>query len=85
MNVRIETGHHVDELQNWFEEFWNDAEEINEESSPDTIESWDSLRHMNIVIALEEEFNVQFDTEARPVGQVQPPISYIEWMINDGA
>ena len=35
-------------------------EEINDESSPDTIELWDSLRHLNLVIALEEEFNVQF-------------------------
>ena len=34
--------------------------EINEESSPDTIEDWDSLRHMNLVLALEEEFSVQF-------------------------
>jgi len=34
--------------------------EINDESSPDTIESWDSLKHMNMVVALEEEFNVQF-------------------------
>nr|AIF19905.1 acyl carrier protein, ACP [uncultured marine thaumarchaeote KM3_87_H02] len=35
-------------------------EEINDESSPDTIESWDSLKHMNLVVALEEEFNVEF-------------------------
>ena len=32
-------------------------------SSPDTIESWDSLRHMNLVTALEEEFNVRFNYE----------------------
>ena len=32
--------------------------EINEESSPDTIESWDSLKHMNLVVALEEEFGI---------------------------
>ena len=35
-------------------------EEINDESSPDTIESWDSLKHMNLVAALEEEFDVEF-------------------------
>jgi len=35
-------------------------EEINEDSSPDTIEDWDSLRHMNLILALEEEFRVQF-------------------------
>jgi acyl carrier protein len=29
-------------------------------SSPDTVLEWDSLRHMNLVLALEEEFEVQF-------------------------
>ena len=33
---------------------------ITEDASPDTIESWDSLRHMNLVLALEEEFGVEF-------------------------
>ena len=37
--------------------------EINDESSPDTIESWDSLKHMNLVIALEEEFAIQFEDD----------------------
>ena len=35
-------------------------EEIGDESSPDTIESWDSLKHINMIVALEEEFNVEF-------------------------
>lgn len=34
------------------------ATEIGPESSMDTIDSWDSLRHMNLVLALEEEFGV---------------------------
>ena len=34
--------------------------QINYESSPDTIETWDSLKHMNLIIALEEEFKIQF-------------------------
>ena len=34
--------------------------QINEDSSLDTIESWDSLKHMNLVIALEEEFDCEF-------------------------
>lgn len=33
---------------------------ITEDASPDTIENWDSLRHMNLVLALEEEFGVEF-------------------------
>ena len=34
---------------------------VSENSSPDTIESWTSLGHMNLVVALEEEFKVQFN------------------------
>jgi len=37
--------------------------EINKESSSDNIENWDSLKHMNLVVALEEEFEIQFDDE----------------------
>ena len=32
-------------------------------SSPDTIETWDSLQHLNMVLAFEQEFSVQFDPE----------------------
>ena len=39
------------------------AEHINNMSSPDTIESWDSLKHMNLLIALEEEFDIEFTDE----------------------
>jgi acyl carrier protein len=37
--------------------------EINENSSTDTIENWDSLRHLNLVLALEEEFSVSLPDE----------------------
>ncbi len=40
-----------------------DIAEINEDSSPDTIENWDSIRAMNLVVALEEIFNVEFDDD----------------------
>jgi len=32
-------------------------------SSPDTIESWDSLHHLSFVVALEQEFGIQFSPE----------------------
>lgn len=38
-------------------------EEINEDSSPETIDAWDSLKHMNVILALEEEFGVHFTDE----------------------
>lgn len=38
---------------------------IGPDASMDTIASWDSLRHMNLVLALEEEFKVSIpDDEA---------------------
>lgn len=33
---------------------------LTDASSPDSIASWDSLNHMNLVLALEEEFGIQF-------------------------
>jgi len=36
------------------------VEEINEESSTDTIKSWDSLKHMSLIFAFEEEFETEF-------------------------
>ena len=36
------------------------VEQIKDDSSPDNIKSWDSLKHMNLVIALEDEFNCEF-------------------------
>ncbi len=36
---------------------------INEDSSMDNVPSWDSLRHMNLVLALEEEFKVTIPDE----------------------
>jgi acyl carrier protein len=38
-------------------------EAVTTESSPNTIENWDSLQHVNLVLALEQNFNVQFFPE----------------------
>jgi acyl carrier protein len=40
-----------------------DIESINNDSSPDNIENWDSLKHMNLIVALEEEFEIEFSDE----------------------
>jgi acyl carrier protein len=34
------------------------VERITDDSDPDTIPSWDSLSHLNLVLALESEFHV---------------------------
>lgn len=39
------------------------VDEITEESSQDTIEAWDSLKHLDLVVALEEEFDISIPVE----------------------
>jgi acyl carrier protein len=39
------------------------AEKVTAESSPETIENWDSMQHLNLVLAIEEKFGVQLDPE----------------------
>lgn len=36
---------------------------ITDDASPETIEEWDSLKQMNIIIALEEEFDIVLSDE----------------------
>lgn len=36
---------------------------INENTSPETIESWDSLKQMNLIVAFEEEFDIELSDD----------------------
>lgn len=36
---------------------------VNADSSPDTIVQWDSLKQINLVLALEQEFGLSFSEE----------------------
>ena len=38
--------------------------EVSEEPFPDAMESWDSVAHLNLILALEQQFSVTFDEEA---------------------
>lgn len=40
-----------------------DASEIGDDASMDNVSTWDSLRQMNLVLALEEAFGVSFPDE----------------------
>jgi acyl carrier protein len=54
----------ADELIKLFSETLNvDASLLSDESSPDTLEKWDSLAAMNLVSAIEEEFEVELTTK----------------------
>jgi len=52
---------------------------VNENTSQATCEKWDSLQHLNIVVALEEEFNLSFEPEEIAL---MKDIDIIEQMIN---
>ena len=41
-------------------------DKINLNSSNENIVSWDSLKHINLILALEEEFNIEFSEELIP-------------------
>ena len=43
--------------------FGLDAEEINEDSSQDNIEAWDSIKTLDLIVSLEEEFGVTIPLE----------------------
>ena len=38
-------------------------ESVKPDSSPDNVDTWDSIHHLNMVLALEQEFGVQFTPE----------------------
>ena len=38
-------------------------EQVDGNSSPETIEAWDSMQHLNLVLAVEDRFNLQFTPE----------------------
>ena len=38
-----------------------DVESIDNTTSSETVSEWDSLNHINIIVALEEEFDLKFD------------------------
>lgn len=39
------------------------ADSINDDTSMDTVEAWDSIKHMNLVLAIEEEFGISIPDE----------------------
>jgi acyl carrier protein len=40
-----------------------DAKSVTAESSPQSVESWDSVQHLNLVLAIEEQFGMQFEPD----------------------
>lgn len=55
-------------LNDIFREVFDDEDiEVFDETTSDDIEDWDSLEHINLVAAIEQEFDIKF-TMAQVVG-----------------
>jgi len=39
------------------------ADKISTETTPDNVEKWDSMNHINMILALEQEFGIRYDEE----------------------
>ncbi len=52
------------ETQEIFRDIFDDDElEIEETTSSETVEDWDSLNHINLVVAIEKEFEIKFSLD----------------------
>ncbi|HVM94515.1 MAG TPA: acyl carrier protein [Terriglobales bacterium] len=53
-----------DEVRNMASDIFGvPAAALTADSSPDSVEPWDSVQHLNLVLAIEEKFGVQLDPE----------------------
>ena len=40
-----------------------EPDELAEDSSPETVGSWDSVQHLSLILAIEEQYGIQLDPE----------------------
>ena len=55
-----------DVCQTIAEVFLLEGSEVTAESTPETIPAWDSMGHLNLILALEQKFGVSFDPDQIP-------------------
>ena len=55
------------------------VEAVSTESSSETLANWDSLRHMKLILAIEESLNIEFnDEDIVSIKNVQDLLSRLE-------
>jgi acyl carrier protein len=42
------------------------SDEVTPELSADSVETWDSFRHLQLILSIEDEYGVQFDPQKIP-------------------
>jgi acyl carrier protein len=51
------------QLSEIFSSAFEEKVELNMDSSKENLEQWDSLKHLHLILELEEQLNVRFNTE----------------------
>lgn len=51
------------QLSEIFSSAFEEKIELNTDSSKENLEQWDSLKHLHLILELEEQLNVRFNTE----------------------
>jgi acyl carrier protein len=53
--------------------------QLNTDSSPQQIDNWDSIEHVNLLVAIEQQFGVEFDpdemTQMESIGKIGEVLS----------
>ena len=58
----METSEVLGRLQGVFDDVFIDEVKINEATTADDVDEWDSLTHVSLIVAIEKEFGVRFGT-----------------------
>lgn len=52
----------LQQLSEIFEDVFNEQVIINNSTTKDDLEQWDSLNHLNLIVEIEDKFDVSFKT-----------------------
>ena len=72
----------LNDLYDLFHEFFDDPDlELTPESSPETIEDWDSLAHISLIVSIEKHFRVKFSmnqvNELKSLGKIAEAVELL--------
>lgn len=62
--IQIQEGKLEQDLRSIMAEVFEiPVDQINESTTMESVDTWDSLRHMELVVAIERRFSVEFEAE----------------------
>ena len=72
-------------LNGVFRDIFDDEDiTVNDTTSAEDIEDWDSLEHINLVVAIEKEFNIKFNmSEVNKFNNVGEMVDVIIWRVKE--